>query len=215
MLLDAEISTQLFRKAIDILLAVVDEARFKITGEGISVHAIDAAHVSTVSLNLSEKAFTSYNADREITIGANLTRLNGMLKMGDPDSLCHLQLASDDTLKMRMNNLKYTLWLLNASSIRAPQMTEELIHPGSVTLAGSYLANTVRAIKMIGADYAVFKLEVKPQPLFIVSGESEKDNVKIEPSSDDKEVSVSITGNQNLTSMFSLDYLGSIGKVIS
>lgn len=215
MLFEAEISTRLFRKAIDALLAAIDEANLVITSEGISAKAVDAANVSMVMLDLSKTAFTSYKADKNVTIGVDLVRLNGMLKMGDPDSMCHLQLVNDDNLKMRMGKLKYTFWLLSTSSIKTPPKIPEISLPGSVILDGSHLMNTVRAMKSVGAEYTVFELEVKPKPLFTMSGGSEKDNAKIELSDDDDGVSISVVGDQNLSSMFSMGFLDLIGKVIS
>ena len=215
MLFEAEINTRLFRKAIDALLASIDEADLIITSEGISVKAVDAANVSMVMLDLSKTAFTSYKADKKVTIGVDLVRLNGMLKMGDLDSMCHLQLVDDDNLMMRLGNLKYKFWLLSASSIKTPPKIPDISSPSTVILQGSRLMNTVRAMKSVSAEYTTFELKVEPTPLFTMSGGSEKDSVKIELSNDDEWVSIAAIGNQSLSSMFSTSFLDSIGKVLS
>ena len=70
----AAINAELLKDAIASLAVIVDEVRFRIKPEGISVKAVDPANVAMVTFELGSSAFDEYSAD-ECEIEMTLTRL--------------------------------------------------------------------------------------------------------------------------------------------
>ena len=70
----AAINAELLKDAIASLAVIVDEVRFRIKPEGISVKAVDPANVAMVIFELGSSAFDEYNAD-ESEIGIDLNKI--------------------------------------------------------------------------------------------------------------------------------------------
>jgi proliferating cell nuclear antigen len=62
---------------------------------GLSLQAMDSAHVSLVSLQLNESGFENYRCDKAITLGINLVDFSKILKMAQNDDVVTLK-ADDD-----------------------------------------------------------------------------------------------------------------------
>ncbi|MBN2487504.1 MAG: DNA polymerase sliding clamp, partial [Methanosarcinaceae archaeon] len=58
----ATIDADLLKDSIESLSVLVDEARFRISPEGIAVRAVDPANVAMVTLDLAASAFDEFNA---------------------------------------------------------------------------------------------------------------------------------------------------------
>ena len=52
-----------FKKIIDSLSSLVNEVNLEATSNGLSLQAMDSAHVSLVSLNMKEEGFEEYRCD--------------------------------------------------------------------------------------------------------------------------------------------------------
>lgn len=63
---------QTLKKIIDAIKELVTDAKFECTASGISLQAMDAAHVSLVALLLRADGFETYRCDRNLTLGLNL-----------------------------------------------------------------------------------------------------------------------------------------------
>ncbi len=61
---------------------------------GLSLQAMDSAHVSLVSFKLEESGFQEYRCDKAITLGINLTDFSKILKMAANDDI--VTLKADD-----------------------------------------------------------------------------------------------------------------------
>ena len=70
---------QTFRKIIDSLNALVQEVNLEAGSSGISLQAMDSAHVSLVSLKINETGFEEYRCDKNITLGLNLSDFSKIL----------------------------------------------------------------------------------------------------------------------------------------
>ena len=61
-----------FKKIIDSLSNLVSEVNLEATSTGLSLQAMDSAHVSLVSLCMKEEGFEEYRCDKNTTLGLNL-----------------------------------------------------------------------------------------------------------------------------------------------
>lgn len=78
----AAINAELLKDSIAALTVIVDEVRFKISPEGISVKAVDPANVAMVIFELGSTAFEEFSAD-ECEIGVDLTKITDLLGIAE------------------------------------------------------------------------------------------------------------------------------------
>ncbi len=201
----AVINAEVFKDAIEAVSTLVDEAKFKITKDGISARAVDPANVAMVAFDLKASAFESYQAtDGEI--GIDLNRLNDILGMTSKDEKVELNL-NEETRKMeiRSGSLAYTLSLLDPTSIRKEPKVPNLELPAKIVLNGAELRRAVKAAEKVSDHMA---LGVKDKT-FYVEAEGDLDKVRLDlPESS----LISIQSTGNVRSLFSLDYLNDLAK---
>jgi len=207
------IRTSVLRESVDAVRAIVDEAKFNLTPTGISVRAVDAANVAMVSLELPDSAFESYSVEGEITIGIDLSKFVDLLKMGDPDSVCELDLVDSGRLKIKMGSLNYSISLLEPSTIKRDPKIPEIELPAEIVLKGSDFRRGIKASEPIG-DYLVVEINTKPMEMFTMETEGDVDKVTLNLTKDDV-FSISVVGEETVRSMFGIEYLKEISKVTS
>lgn len=201
----AVINAEVFKDAIEAVSTLVDEAKFRITKDGISARAVDPANVAMVAFDLSVKAFESYEAtDGEI--GIDLDRLNDILGMTTKEDKIELNLNEETRkLEIRTDGLAYTLSLLDPSSIRKEPKVPNLELPAKVELNGAELKRAVKAAEKVSDHMA---LGVKDKT-FYIEAEGDLDKVRLDiPESS----LISIQSTGNVRSLFSLDYLNDLAK---
>lgn len=201
----AVIGAEKLKEAIESVSTLVDEAKLKLTPEGLSVRAVDPANVAMVSLDLARDAFESFEAT-EGELGIDLTKLNGIMEMAEKDDTIELDL--DETahkLIIRMRGLSYTMSLLDPSSIRKEPKVPTLDLPAHIVIRGEDLKRAVKAAEKV-SDY--MSIGVRGD-VFFMEAEGDTDNVQLE-----------MTGDQLIElksgeakSLFSLDYLTDISKI--
>ena len=80
---------------IDSLSFLVNEVNLEATSNGLSLQAMDSAHVSLVSLNMKEEGFEEYRCDKNTTLGLNLLDFGKVLKLAKPNDVMTI-LANED-----------------------------------------------------------------------------------------------------------------------
>lgn len=68
------IQGSILKKILDATKDLLGEATWDCAATGMSLQAMDTAHVSLVSLNLRSDGFDQYRCDRNISLGMNLAR---------------------------------------------------------------------------------------------------------------------------------------------
>ncbi len=201
----AVIGAEKLKDTIESISTLVDEARFKLTADGVSVRAVDPANVAMVSLDLAKDAFDSFEAT-EGELGIDLTKLNGILEMADKND--KIELSLDETahkLVIRMRELSYTMSLLDPSSIRKEPKVPALDLPAHIVIRGEDLKRAVRAAEKV-SDY--MSMGVRGE-VFFMEAEGDTDNVQLEMTKDQL---IDLKAGE-AKSLFSLDYLTDISKI--
>jgi proliferating cell nuclear antigen len=201
----AVIGAEKLKDAIESISTLVDEARFKLTADGVSVRAVDPANVAMVSLDLAKDAFDSFEAT-EGELGIDLTKLNGIMEMADKND--NIELSLDETahkLVIRMRELSYTMSLLDPSSIRKEPKVPALDLPAHIVIRGEDLKRAVRAAEKV-SDY--MSMGVRGE-VFFMEAEGDTDNVQLEMTKDQL---IDLKAG-DAKSLFSLDYLTDISKI--
>ena len=75
-----KVKSEIIKDIIDVTSPLVNEAKFNVTPKGISLKAVDPAHVAMVQLDIKDTAFEEYNA-KEMELGIDLDKLSGIMKL--------------------------------------------------------------------------------------------------------------------------------------
>lgn len=188
------------------LKAMVSEAKWNITPDGITIRAVDPANVAMVNLDIKKEAFEAYEAtDGEL--GIDLTKLGGLLDMAEKDSMVELELDEvAHKLGVRMGVLQYTMALLDPSSIRKEPKVPNLDLPGTIILKGEDLRRAVKASLTV-SEYMTIGIKGES---CMMTADGDTDAVTLELT---KAELIELTNNgKDIKSLYSLDYLEKIGK---
>jgi proliferating cell nuclear antigen len=200
----AAINAELLKDAIASLAVIVDEVRFRIKPEGISVKAVDPANVAMVIFELGSSAFDEYSAD-ESEIGIDLNKITDLLGITDKGDTVRMELEEGNhKLLIDVGGLSYTLSLLDPSTIRAEPRIPQLELPAKVVMNGTDLRRAVKAAEKI-SDHMLMGVTADT---FYMEAKGDTDQVRLEMGRD--QLIDLKTGEAS--SLFSLDYLTDIVK---
>jgi proliferating cell nuclear antigen len=76
---------KVWRKIIEAVSAVTDQAVFKATPKGIQMRMMDPIRVMMLDLDLPAEVFTEYNCTEEMKLAFNLEAMDKILKRGQPN----------------------------------------------------------------------------------------------------------------------------------
>jgi proliferating cell nuclear antigen len=202
----ALIGAEKLKDSIESISTLVDEARFRLTPQGLSVKAVDPANVAMVSFELSKDAFESFEAT-EGELGIDLTKLIGVMEMADKSDTIELELdEASHKLIVRMRGLAYTMSLLDPSSIRKEPKVPSLDLPAHIVIRGEDIKRAVKAAEKV-SDY--MSMGVKGD-VFFMEAEGDTDKVLVELGKDQL---IDLQGT-DAKSLFSLDYLSDMSKIL-
>ncbi|MDY6966539.1 MAG: DNA polymerase sliding clamp [Halobacteriota archaeon] len=205
-MLKAVISANRLKEIIDAVSTLVDEVKFKLSNNGISIRAVDPANVAMVSFEISSDAFESFEASDGV-LGVDLKKLkDDVLSMvsGSEDVLIELE---DGKLLVKFLNLTYAISLLDPSSIRKEPKVPSLELPAQIVLSGDEFRRAVQAAGKI-SDHIAFGVEGE---VFFMEAKGDLDRVRLELTKD-KLISLK---SAPARSLYSLDYLSDMIKPIS
>lgn len=201
----AAINAELLRDAIASLAVIVDEVRFKIKPEGISVKAVDPANVAMVTFELGSSAFDEYSAD-ECEIGIDLNKITDLMGIMDKGDTIRMELEEENhKLFIDVGDLSYTLSLLDSSTIRAEPRVPQLELPAKVVMNGIDLRHAVKAAEKI-SNHILMGVS---GDIFFMEAKGDTDQVRFEMSRDQL---IDLKSGE-ASSLFSLDYLTDMAKL--
>lgn len=202
----ALIGAEKLKDSIESISTLVDEARFRLTPQGLSVKAVDPANVAMVSFEISKDAFESFEAT-EGELGIDLTKLIGVMEMAEKSDNIELELdEASHKLIVRMRGLAYTMSLLDPSSIRKEPKVPSLDLPAHIVIRGEDIKRAVKAAEKV-SDY--MSMGVKGD-VFFMEAEGDTDKVHVELG---KNQLIDLQGT-DAKSLFSLDYLSDMSKIL-
>lgn len=200
---------QTFEQALDPVATLVDECKIRLHDDELSIRAVCPANVGMADVSLPKRAFESYEADGGV-IGVNLDRLQDVLSMGSSGDLAKLELDEETRkLHIQIDELSYTLALIDPDSIRKEPDIPDLDLPAEVAFEGSELGRAVTAADLVG-DHVSLEADPDEQE-FVVSAQGDTDDVEVVLGND--ELADADVGD-GAESLFSLDYLSDMARPI-
>ncbi|MEE8401934.1 MAG: proliferating cell nuclear antigen (pcna) [Candidatus Hydrothermarchaeaceae archaeon] len=193
---------KLLKNSIDVISNMVDEVGINVTAEGMTLKAMDPAHVALVDFELGKDAFEEYEASENLVLGMDLGRLNTILKRAAADDDISLELDSENNaLKIRIKNAStrtFNLPLIEVSDeeVKVP----DLEFPGTVEINSKIISEGIKDAEIL-SDHVTLGLDKEN---FYIKAQGDLGNVEIKV---EKEGAVSFDVKEGSSSMFSLEYL--------
>jgi proliferating cell nuclear antigen len=208
-MLKAAIDADIFGESIDAIAALVTECRLHIGEEGIRTRAVDTANVAMVALDLKPDAFSSFEATPG-ELGIDIAKMKNIIAMMGKGDTLHLSLPENGhKLELSFGGYKYSITLLDVNTIRKDPNPPTIELPGTIILSGNTLNNAIKAAAVI-SDKIALGIDAAANTFFM-EAEGDTDHIRLELSGDELEGLVTAEAR----SLFSLDYLKDMGKVMS
>ena len=195
-MLNAIASSKLLKRAVKASNAFLNEARARITEEGIAIRAVDAGNVCLTDVFLPREAFEAFEAEKAL-IGLDIERLNNILKAVKDD---FIEVECDKDLKLKAGKTLYTLSLIDLSSLRQEPKLPILDLKAEITVNANDFKNAV-----LMASKVTDTVVLEANDGFHLIAEGDLEGIKVELGS---------YGGGEARVMLSLEYLRGIAKVL-
>lgn len=203
---NAKVKSEVLKGIIDVTSPLVNEAKFNITPKGISLRAVDPAHVAMVNLHIDNKAFEEYKAD-EMELGIDMDKLGGIMRLSSSGDMVLLEYDEESNrLIVKIGNLVRKMGLIDTAGMPDPKMPN-LKLPAKVILKASELTQGVRASEAV-SDHLALTVNTNNFELF-AEGDTDTVNLKLP-----KDLLVDLNVPSKCRSLFSIDYFSNMIKPV-
>ncbi len=192
------------KEITNLLLTLVSEAKFEFGAEGMSVKAVDPAHVAMIVLDISKDAFLEYEVEEE-QLGVDLDKIKDILKLASSGELVEIS-KDGNKLTFMIGNLTRSMPLIDTSALSVPRVPN-LVLPAKVVLPISEFEYGIKAAESI-SDNITFK--VTPSE-FEMYTEGDEDSARL---SIPKDMLKEISCEEPVKSMYPVDYLLKLVKAM-
>lgn len=202
----AKIKADKFREVVDVISALVDEAKFNIKSDGVSLRAVDPAHVAMLDLMIKKKAFDEYKA-KECELGVDIDKLKDVLKLAGPGDFFNIEHDEDkNRLILDVGNITRRMALVDTAGMSDPKVPN-LNLPAKLIVDANELRRGLRAAEAVSDHVALI---ASPDGFEMVSeGDTDSVNLKLP-----KALLKELDCKENQRSLFSLDYFSTMIKAI-
>jgi len=203
----AKARAEILKEVVNVVSTLVDEAKFSMNNDGLSLKAVDPAHVAMVDLSLQKDAFDEFKAD-ESEIGIDIDKLGQFLRLakaGDAVDLKH------DEEKNRLNivagDLTRRMSLIDTTGMSDPKVPS-LNLPATVTVRADDLMQGIRASETVSDHIALTASEDG----FEMTCEGDMDQVHWKKAKKDLEA---LEAPGKVRSLFPLEYFSNMLKAVT
>jgi proliferating cell nuclear antigen len=201
----AKVKAEVLKTVLDAVSTLVDEAKLQITPDGISLKAVDPAHVAMVDLTIGKKAFQEYKAT-ELDLGIDLDKLKDILKLPAPQDVIEIEYKEDaHRLVFKIGPVTRRMALVDTANLGDPKVPN-LNLPNQVTLLAEKLQKGIRASEAV-SDHIALEAHGKS---FGLIAEGDTDQARLDLADGDL---IKIQAPDKSRSLFSLDYFSNMSKV--
>ena len=203
---NAKVKSEVLKGIIDVTSPLVNEVKFNITSKGISLRAVDPAHVAMVDLQVKDKAFEEYKAT-DMELGIDMDKLSGIMRLSSSGDMVSLEYDEDSNrLIVKIGNLVRKMGLIDTAGMPDPKMPT-LKLPAKVVLKASELSQGVRASEAV-SDHLALTVNKDNFELF-AEGDTDTVNLKLP-----KDLVDELITTGKCKSLFSIDYFSNMIKPV-
>ncbi len=204
---EAKLKAEVLKEVVDVVSTLVDEAKFNVGKDSITIKAVDPAHVAMVDLSLDRGAFDAFKAD-ETELGIDMDKMKEILRLaktGEAISINHDE--EKNRLIVTIGNTTRRMSLVDTAGMSDPKVPS-LNLPAKVVVRADELRQAIRASESVSDHIA---LKASPEGFEIVS-EGDTDTVShMVP----KDMLEELQAKEPVRSLFPLDYFSNMVKAIS
>lgn len=203
---NAKVKAEILKGIIDVTSPLVNEVKFNITKDGISLRAVDPAHVAMVDLNLKNDAFEQYDAT-EMELGIDMDKFASIMRLANSGNSVSLEFDEKaNRLIISIGNLVRKMALIDTAGMPDPKMPN-LELPGKVVLKASEILQGVRASEAV-SDHLSLTMNKDNFELF-AEGDTDTVNLTLP-----KDILEDLSANGKYKSLFSIDYFSNMIKPV-
>ena len=203
---NAKVKSYILKEIIDVTSPLVNEAKFNITSKGISLRAVDPAHVAMVDLEIKSTAFEEYKSN-EMELGIDLDKLSGIMRLASSGDTVSLEYdEKSNRLVVKIGNLVRRMGLIDTAGMPDSKVPN-LDLPAMAVVKASELSKGVRASEAV-SDHLALSVDKDSFELF-AEGDTDTVNLKLP-----KDLLVKLNSPGKFKSLFSIDYFSNMIKPV-
>jgi len=203
---NVKVKSDIIKGIIDVTSPLVNEAKFNITSKGISLKAVDPAHVAMVELDIKSTAFEEYKSD-DMELGIDLDKLSGIMRLADSGDTVSLKYdEKSNRLIVTIGNLVRRMGLIDTAGMPDSKVPD-LDLPAKAIVTASELSKGVRASEAV-SDHLALSVD---KEAFELSAEGDTDTVNLKLP---KDLLVELSSPGKFKSLFSIDYFSNMIKPV-
>jgi len=201
-----------FKKCIDAIAVLIDEAEFIVDKDALWLKATDPSQISMVDFKLDKSAFKHYRVENLAKVGLDLDYLAQIMSRAKPSD--ELTLALDETKSRLMvsfngaSKRSFAVPLIDVNAAELP--TPKIEFDSTVKMLAGIFQDGLKDAELISSHITVGVGDDK----FFLKANSSKGSVENETSNKEKGI-VDFKAKKDSTSMFPLSYLNDMLKVPS
>ena len=212
---NAKVKSEVLKGIIDVTNPLVNEVKFNISPKGISLRAVDPAHVAMVDLQVKNDAFEEFKAS-EMELGIDMDKLSSIMRLSNIGDMVNIEYDEDtNRLIIKIGNIVRKMGLIDTAGMPDPKMPN-LNLPAKVVLKASELLKGVRASEITRgvrasesvSDHLALTANKDNFELF-AEGDTDTVNLKLP-----KDLLNELTTNTKCKSLFSIDYFSNMIKPV-
>ena len=205
-MVSAKVKSDVLKGIIDVTSPLVNEVKFNVTAKGISLRAVDPAHVAMVDLEVDSKAFEEFKADN-MELGIDVDKLSGIMRLSSSEDMVSLDYDEESNrLIVKIGNLVRKMGLIDTAGMPDPKMPNISL-PAKVVIKASELNQGVRASEAV-SDHLALTVNKDNFELY-AEGDTDTVNLKLP-----KDLLVELNAASKCKSLFSIDYFSNMIKSV-
>ena len=193
----------ILKDSISVVSDLVNEARFKLTKDGLELVAMDPANVAMVIFKLLASNFTEFELEKDTEITVNLANFKQILRRVNASDVITLEVGTDNKLKIQLKGsttrtFNIPLIELEEKEQRVPSLT----FPVVITTTSALLNEAIADADVV-AESVTFAAE--PDKFTIVAeGDLSKAQIEIKQGDGTK---IKTESTAKVKSKYSIEYL--------
>ena len=205
-------SASSFKKSIDAIAALIDEAEFIANENGLTLKATDPSQIAMIDFELPKSAFKEFNVEGELKIGIDMDYLRQVVSRAKSDDTLVLELNPEaTTLNITFkgkSQRSFSIPLIDVSKGQIPNPKIEF--EADVKMKAGLLQDALKDAELI-SGHVVFGVT---SDCFYVSANSSKGTLRNETKKDEDAI-IKFDVKKECKAMFPLEYLKDMLKTPS
>jgi proliferating cell nuclear antigen len=202
----AKLKGDVLKEIIKVVATLVDEVKLNIDADGVTLKAVDPAHVAMVDLHLGKEAFEDLEAT-ECELGIDIDKVKEVLSLAKAGDMIDMEHDEErNKLVVRIENITRHMSLVDTMGMSDPKMPQ-LNLPAKIKLAAAELNQGIKASESISNHIAL----VANSEGFELSSQGDTDSVSLKLR---KDLLLSLEAAEPVRSLFSLDYFSNMVRSV-